>query len=192
MIETSDYSGIEFPVKINQINKIEKQNNININLFGYENKQPFPIHISKEKNDNCMNLLLITDDESLKQHYVLIKDFNKFMYNETKHKERKHFCMYCLQCFSSERVLNDHSENCIILNGKQAIRMPEEGKNTLQFQNTNKKIKVPFVIYADFESITEKVVNKMMINPVLKNINHIKLVVMLKLSVLMMMSTINQ
>lgn len=35
IIETLDYSGIAFPVKINQINKIEKQNNININLFGY-------------------------------------------------------------------------------------------------------------------------------------------------------------
>ena len=47
-----------------------------------------------------MNLLLITENE--KKHYVLIKEFNKFMYNQTKHKERKHFCMYCLQCFSSE------------------------------------------------------------------------------------------
>ena len=44
-----DYSSIEFPVTVKQINKIEKQNNICINLFGYEEKQPFPIYISKEK-----------------------------------------------------------------------------------------------------------------------------------------------
>ena len=31
-----------------------------------------------------MNLLLIT--EETKTHYVLIKDFNKFMYNQTKQK----------------------------------------------------------------------------------------------------------
>ena len=73
---------------IKQINKIEKQNSININVLGYEERQPFPIHISKEKYDDCMNLLLIT--EETKTHYVLIKDFNKFMYNQTKHKERKH------------------------------------------------------------------------------------------------------
>ena len=53
------------------------------------------------------------------QHYVLIKDFNKFMYNQTKHKERKHFCMYCLQCFSREDVLNEYKNNCISINGKQ-------------------------------------------------------------------------
>ena len=46
-----------------------------------------------------VNLLLITKDE--KKHYVLIKDFNSFMYDQSKHKERKHFCMYCLQFFLS-------------------------------------------------------------------------------------------
>ena len=49
MINKLDYSGIEFPVTTKQYNKIEIQNNININVFGYEEKQPFPIHISKEK-----------------------------------------------------------------------------------------------------------------------------------------------
>ena len=37
-IENLNYSGIEFPVATKQYNKIEKQNNININVFGYENK----------------------------------------------------------------------------------------------------------------------------------------------------------
>ena len=45
-----DYSSIEFPVTVKQINKIEKQNNICINLFGYEEKQPFPIYISPKKS----------------------------------------------------------------------------------------------------------------------------------------------
>ena len=99
-IEWLDYTNIEFPLSQRQYNKIEKQNDIRINVFGYEKGQPFPIHISKEEFENQMNLLLITKNE--KKHYVLIKDFNSFMYNQSKHKERKHFCMYCLQCFSSE------------------------------------------------------------------------------------------
>ena len=48
-IENLDYSGIKFPVTTKQYNKIEKQNNININVFGYEDKQPYPIYVSKEK-----------------------------------------------------------------------------------------------------------------------------------------------
>ena len=154
-VEKLDYTGIEFPVTIKQFNKIEKQNSININVFGYEDKQPYPIYVSKEKYEDHMELLLVTKDEN--KHYVLIKDFNKFMYNQTKHKERKHFCMYCLQCFSSERVLNNHKDNCIQVNGTQAVNMPTKDNNILKFNNFHKQQPVPFVIYADFEAITEKV-----------------------------------
>ena len=154
-INQLDYSGIEFPVTVKQYNKIEKQNEININVFGYENKQPYPIYISKEKYEKHMELLLITEDEN--KHYVLIKDFNRFMFNQTKHEHRKHFCMYCLQCFSSEEVLKNHKDNCIQLNGEQAIKMPDKSNNTLKFNNFHKQQPVPFVIYADFEAITEKI-----------------------------------
>ena len=154
-IKKLDYSGIEFPVATKQYNKIEKQNEININVFGYENKQPYPIYISKEKYEKHLELLLITEDEN--KHYVLIKDFNRFMFNQTKHEHRKHFCMYCLQCFSSEEVLKNHKNNCIQVNGEQAIKMPDKNNNTLKFNNFHKQQPVPFVIYADFEAITEKI-----------------------------------
>ena len=102
-----------------------------------------------------MELLLITENEN--NHYVLIKDFNKFMYNQTKHEHRKHFCMHCLQCFSSDRVLSNHKDICIQVNGTQAIKMPTKDNNILKFNNFHKQQPVPFVIYADFEAITEKI-----------------------------------
>ena len=77
MINELNYDGIDFPLSQKHYNKVEKQNSIRINVFGYENGQPFPIHISKETFKDQMNLLLITDDE--KKHYVLIKDLNAFM-----------------------------------------------------------------------------------------------------------------
>ena len=90
-----------------------------------------------------LNLLLITKRKD--QHYVLIKDFNKFMYNQTKHTRRKHFCMHCLQCFKSEIVLNNHTENCIMINGVQTM------------QTTIRDQKFHSLFYADFEAINEKV-----------------------------------
>ena len=107
-------------------------------------------YVSKERNEDCMNHLLITENEN--KHYVLIKDFNKFMYNQTKHKERKHFCMYCLQCFSSEQVLNNHKEICVQVKGTQAIKMPDKSNNIFKFNNFHKQQPVPFVVYADFEA----------------------------------------
>ena len=153
-IKQLDYSNIEFPVTVKQINKIEKQNNICINLFGYEEKQKFPIYISQEKFQDHLELLLINKDK--KNHYVLVKNFNKFMFDQTKHNCKKHFCMYCLQCFSREDVLAEHVKNCLSINGKQAIKMPKKGQH-VNFRNYHKQIPAPFVIYADFEAITEKI-----------------------------------
>ena len=156
-VEKLDYSGIEFPVSVKQYNKIEKQNNIRVNVFGYEEGQRYPIYLSKEKFYHCLNLLLITEGE--KKHYCLLKNFNKFMHNQTKNNGRKHFCMYCLQGFSSERVLNNHKVDCIEINGKQSIKMPAPG-STVAFKNYRRQLPAPFVIYADFEAITEKVSQK--------------------------------
>ena len=44
----------------------------------------------------------------------------------------------------------------MIINGEQAIIMPKEG-SMVQFQNYHKQMPVPFVIYADFDAVTEKV-----------------------------------
>lgn len=110
-VEKLDYENIEFPVTINQIPKIEKQNNIRVNVSGYEKIydeiQFYPISISKEKFDKTMNLLLINNynDKTDKNntHYVLINDFNKLMYKKTsKHDHKKYFCYYCVQGFTSD------------------------------------------------------------------------------------------
>ena len=35
--------------------------------------------------------------------------------------------------------------------------MPKKGENVLRFNNFHKQLKVPFVIFADFEAITKRV-----------------------------------
>ena len=65
--------------------------------------------------------------------------------------------MFCLQCFSSESVLVKHTNNCLTINGKQAINMPKQGDNILKFNNFHTHLPVPFVIYAYFEAIMKKV-----------------------------------
>jgi len=43
-----------------------------------------------------------------------------------------------------------------VINGEQAIKMSEKGEK-IMFKNHSQQLQVPFVIYADFEAITEKV-----------------------------------
>ena len=58
-VDKLNYNGITFSVSQKQCQKIEKQNSIKINVFGYEVRQPHPIRISKETFEDQMNLLLI-------------------------------------------------------------------------------------------------------------------------------------
>ena len=90
-----NYEGIEFLVQEKDFSKIEVQNNICINVFGYENELVYPIFISKQKFEDSMDLLLLYEDH--KSHYVYIKGFNTFMFHKTKSKNKKWFCKSCLQ-----------------------------------------------------------------------------------------------
>ena len=144
--EKRDYDEIEFPVQEKDFSKIEKKNNICINVFGYENELVFPIYVSDQKFEDSMDLLLLIDDD--KSHYVYIKDFDRFMFHKTKNKNKKWFCRSCLQCFSSKNVLTEHKEDCLSINGKQSVKVE---KGTIEFENYFKQIPVSFKIYADFD-----------------------------------------
>ena len=63
------------------IAKLEK-NNISINVSCYKNDLTYPLCVSDQKFENCMDLLLILNEN--KSLYVYIKDFNRFMCNKTK------------------------------------------------------------------------------------------------------------
>ena len=163
-----DFSGITFPVTRNQISRIEKQNKIKINVYGYDTdrKSVYPIYPTQPHNedpDKIIKLLHIEDE--ITKHFVYISDFNRLLSNFTKHKGKKHFCLSCLQCFYSTDSLARHRSYCIAINGMQAIVMPEKYKDKngverspcVYFKNHQNSLPVPFEIVGDFEANTEKI-----------------------------------
>ena len=84
-----------------------------------------------------MDLLLISDEN--KSHNVYIEDFNRFMCNKTKNKKCFYKC--CLQCFSSEKVLIEHKENWLIINGKESVKLKSV---SISFKSYFKQLPVPF------------------------------------------------
>ena len=86
------FKDIKFPIKVKDIHKIEKNNSIDISVFGFENKEKYPIYTSKNTFIRHVDLLLIGEEG--KRHYVPIKGFSIFMYDQTLHCGRKHFCRY--------------------------------------------------------------------------------------------------
>ena len=76
-----------------------------------------------------MDLLLLTDDD--KSHYGYIKEFDRFMFQKTKNKNKKYFCKSCLQCFSSENVLTKNKKDCLSIKSKQFVKV-EKGTNEFE------------------------------------------------------------
>ena len=77
MVNDLDYADIKFSVSKKDYSKIELKTKIWNNVFCYENDLVYPVHASDKKIENCMDLLLITDDNRL--HYVYIKYCDRFM-----------------------------------------------------------------------------------------------------------------
>ena len=100
--EEPNMNGIEFPVKLKDIEKFEKQNlNISINVFGYED-EIYPLRISKMKqNRQAVNLLMISNGE--KVHYCLIKNMSRLLSSQTNnHQHKNHYCLRCLNPFNTQ------------------------------------------------------------------------------------------
>jgi methyl coenzyme M reductase subunit C-like uncharacterized protein (methanogenesis marker protein 7) len=71
-----DISDLTFPVRICDIPKFERRNNISVNVFGYE-KNLYPLHLTKERGLKHVDLLLIQKGQN--HHCCSLKNFNKFM-----------------------------------------------------------------------------------------------------------------
>ena len=84
------------------------------------------------------------------KHYCLIKDLSRLLSSQaTKGKRKEYFCMRCLNHFGCQKALNRHLEYCSKYKAVK-IKMPEEG-TILKFKNYDRREKVPFIVYADFE-----------------------------------------
>ena len=106
-----NFTGIEFPVSLKDIDKFEKQNpEIGINVFGYD-KDVHVLRLNKTDPQNAVDLLLITNEE--RQHYCWIKSFSRLVGSQvTKHKCAVYFCKRCLGHFSTPERLNNHLPKC--------------------------------------------------------------------------------
>ena len=154
--ESLGLNNMKTPVSEIDLPQIESQFNISINLISHSDSDIYPIRITKSVAAKHVDLLVTSNSET--NHYVWIKNFNRLCYNVTKHKAKKFFCKFCIQHFASEAILLKHTGDCIVLPKCQSIEMPVEG-GTTKFRSFRETVKIPFVIYADLESLLEKLTN---------------------------------
>ena len=119
-----DFNSVKFPFHKKNYTKIEK--NISINVFGYGDKTPCYIYTLKQTFAKHVDLLLLPDSKN--SHYVLMKDFDRFINNKANHLGKKYFSRYCLQRFSSAKVLECQVKSCLAINHAKSVLLPEENE----------------------------------------------------------------
>ena len=151
--------GCHAPMKIDDIPKFEKLNNIPIAVYRMElnDDNIYPLYMTKDKSKDPINLLLIEGEEHF--HFAWIKDYNALL-RPLGSSHAKVYCPYCCYGFCKERNgeenLAKHKKHCQV-NGPQRIEFMEEGENFIRFNEFEKMQKLGFCIYADFECINKKV-----------------------------------
>ena len=139
----------KFPLEINKnnIKKIEDILKISICILTADEKENFyPMFTSENKHKSDLNLFYYMD------HICLIKDINKYLYRNNKHKNKKYFCVRCLNSFNSEQNLTKHKDLCVKYNTKsEKLILPKED-SILKFNKINEMIRTPFTVYYDIET----------------------------------------
>ena len=104
--------------------------------------------------DKQVILLMITDGE--KWHYLTVKNLPGLLRGITStHKEE----FYCLNCFCSykTKMSSKYIKKICENHNYCHIEMPTKDNNIIKYNQGEKSIKLPFVIYADLECLLEKV-----------------------------------
>ena len=150
-MDNYDWSGLEFPVSIKDIGKFETRNNISVNVLAVEGRDVY-IHRKGQRVGREINLLMVSEDGI--RHYTAIKSFSRLLSSKNSNtKCKQHFCMNCLQGFTQESSRNQHQVYCEN-NESVRVEMPKQG-STVEFKDGQNQFRVPFIMYADFESILE-------------------------------------
>lgn len=100
--------GIDFPVKLGQIQKFETPNNLAIFIYHLSEGKIQPLRRSKMNlpREERIRLFLFKD------HYMWIKNMSRLLFDQNNHNGKKHSCDYCCQSFNSETNRNEHENTC--------------------------------------------------------------------------------
>ena len=159
-------SDINYPVAVNDIPKIEEMNNISINVYElheilsiiegekivtYPISLIYPLDIEDRRSkveNRHINLLLY------KGHYIYIKSIQRLFSSCVTGSHSAYVCEWCgSSILTSKTSLTNHEEKCKYKYQNQKYILPQN--TVLKFNNHNKSIIIPFIIYGDFESYFE-------------------------------------
>ena len=157
-IENYNWNDINFPATKKDWNRFEVNNkNVSLNiLYVPFNTKKNEIACKSKYNlvrDNQIILLMITNGENW--HYLAVKSLSRLLRGITSNHDGDCYCLNCFHSYRTENKLNAHKRTCGN-NEYCNIEMPSPNNNLIKYNQGDKSLKLPFIIYADLECILKK------------------------------------
>ena len=96
---------------------------------------------------------MITDGKKL--HYLTAKSLSALLTGITSNHKGDFYSLNCFHSYSTKEKLKKHEKVC---NDHDYcyVEMPNEDNKILKYNHGEKSMKVPFIIFADLESLLKK------------------------------------
>ena len=150
-IDNYNWNNINFPTAKKDWNKFELNNKdvaLNI-LYAPFNTKKIEIAYKSKYNlvrDNQIILLMISNGENW--HYLAVKSLCRLLRGISSNHDRDYYCLNCFHSYRTENKLNVHKKICEN-NNYCNIEMPSPNNNIIKYNQGDKSLKLPFIIYAD-------------------------------------------
>ena len=156
-IDQYNWKDIDFPATSKDWKKFELNNEIALSIL-YVPHNTRKIHVAyKSKHnltrENQIILLMISDGE--KWHYLTVKNLSGLLRGITSNAVGDFYYLSCFCAYSTKNKLEAHKKICEN-HDHCHVEMPTKDNNIIRYNQGEKSIKLPFVVYADLECLLEK------------------------------------
>ena len=114
-----DFSVISKPTPFQKMKGFELKSKVNINVWTHSGGHIYPIRVSKTKFTKSVDLLIVVDKNNNEiEHRMCIVDLSRCL--NMSNSKASFICRWCVNNFSSQKVLDTHKARCQI-NSPQGI-----------------------------------------------------------------------
>ena len=157
-IEQSNWNGIEFPAASTDW-KIFEQNNdsigLNVLYVHHGTKNISLAYKSKHNLNREEQVILLMISNGEKWHYTAVARLSGLLRGVTYNHNDDFYCLNCFHAFRTKNKLEEHKKICEDHDYYHA-EMPTKDNDIIKYNQEEKSIKLPFVIYADLEYLLEQ------------------------------------
>ena len=157
-IDNYNWNDINFPAAKKDWNKFEVNNkNVALNiLYVPFNTKKIEIAYKSKYNlirDNHIILFMISNGTNW--HYLAVKSLSRLLRGISSNYNSDYYCLNCFHSYRTENKLNVHKKICEN-HDYCNIEMPSPNNNIIKYNQGEKSLELPFIIYADLECLLRK------------------------------------